>query len=294
MREMLPLNDRLMRRPAPPRLIPAAVLLACLLPLARGDEAKDAGKKKDAPKVLCVAPLAVRPGAKTTVRLRGVGLDAATDVRFPDAKSTPKATIKSKGKADTIKGFDAKAVGDTQVEVELTVPDDASAAGGDLAIVLVTPAGETEPRKLPVLDGASVVEEKEPNNGFREARPLAEGRTVLGTIGQEGDVDVFRLDGKAGQQVVAEVEAGKLGSPLDSLLTLYDATGHVVGLNDDAPGAAGGKDSKLAAIFPSDGVYYLALTDANDHGSTVHAYRLTLRALETEANDESGKGAAPQ
>jgi len=64
----------------------AAALLACLLPLARAaDDAKDAAKKKDAPKVLCVAPLAVRPGVKTTVRLRGAGLDAATDVRFPDA-----------------------------------------------------------------------------------------------------------------------------------------------------------------------------------------------------------------
>jgi hypothetical protein len=255
----------------------AAALLACLLPLARAaDDAKDAAKKKDAPKVLCVAPLAVRPGVKTTVRLRGAGLDAATDVRFPDARSgAVEATLKSKGKADTIKGFDAKAVGDTQVEFELTVPDDAR-AGAELAVVVVTPAGETEPRKLPVLDAASVVEEKEPNDGFREAQPIEYGKTVLGAIVQEGDVDVFRLDGKAGQSIVAEVQAGKLGSPLDSLLTLYDAHGQVVALNDDAPGADAGKDSKLAATFPSDGVYYLALSDANDHGSPLHAYRLVV------------------
>jgi Bacterial pre-peptidase C-terminal domain len=274
-----------MWNPRPIRLIAAAALIACVFPLARGDEPKDAAKKKDAPKVLCVAPLAVRPGAKTVVRLRGAGLETATEVRLTDAGPTTKAAIKSKGKADTIKGFDAKVVGDTQIEVELSVPDD-ERAGAELGIVVVTPAGETEPRKVPVLDAASVVQEKEPNDGFREAQPMEYGKTVLGAIGQEGDVDVFRLNGKAGRSIVAEVRAAKLGSPLDSLLTLYDARGQVVALNDDAPGPDGGKDSRLAATFPSDGVYFLALSDANDHGSPVHSYRLVVATRPRGATTE--------
>src|SRR4051812_36737397 len=103
---------------------PFAAALACLAsPFARAEDAKDA--KKTPPLVIANAPLAVTPGSKVTLRLRGLGIDAATDVRFPDAKTPPQAAIKSKGKVTVPQGFEAKGIGDAQVEVELTVPPDA-------------------------------------------------------------------------------------------------------------------------------------------------------------------------
>lgn len=276
-----------------------SVVLSLAPGVARAADPKD-GKKKDPPRVTAVAPLAVAPGAKVTMRLRGTGIDAATEVRFPDAKTAPKAEIKSKGKAAAIAPFDAKMIGDAQVEFELTVPADAPA--GSVAVVVVTPEGETAARSFDVVYKDSLVEEKEPNGGFREAQTIEPGKVISGVISSDGDVDVYKVAGKAGQAMVAEVTAGRDGSLLDGLVTLYDAAGHVVATADDAPPADGAKsegppagdpnnpdarrqatlaaarDPKLAVTLPADGTYFLAVSDAGDHGSPFHAYRLTVTA----------------
>src|SRR3954454_2854130 len=87
--------------------------LAVAAGVLRAADPKDA-KKKDSPRVTAVAPLAVAPGAKVTMRLRGLGIDTATEVRFPDAKVAPKAEIKSRAKAAAAAPFDAKMIGDAQ------------------------------------------------------------------------------------------------------------------------------------------------------------------------------------
>ena len=48
---------------------------------------------------------------------------------------------------------------------------------------------------------------------------------VNGRIGEPGDSDVFRFEGRAGEEIVAEVFARRLDSPLDSILKLTDAGG---------------------------------------------------------------------
>src|SRR3954447_25830632 len=98
-----------------PRILLLIPTLLCLTPgVLRAADPKD-GKKKDPPRVTAVAPLAVAPGAKVTMRLRGTRIDTATDVRFPDAKAALKADIKSKARAAANAPFDAKVIGDAQV-----------------------------------------------------------------------------------------------------------------------------------------------------------------------------------
>ena len=64
------------------------------------------------------------------------------------------------------------------------------------------------------------------------------GREAFGLAGvTPQDVDVFRFEGRAGQRVVAEVLAARLGSPVDSFLTVYDAQGRVLAANDDHGGS---------------------------------------------------------
>lgn len=265
--------------PRLPRLpILLLALVACLASTpALGDDAKDT-KKKDPPKVVSVSPLGVLPGSKVTLRLRGVGIETAKGIRFTDVKEgdgeKPRAEIKSKGKGELPKGFEAKTFGDGQVEFELAVP--AGAALERISFVVVTGEGETEAKSVRVLDPAKTVAEKEPNGGFREAQPIEPGeggKTVVGVIGSDGDVDVFAVTGKAGRTLSAEVSAARAGSPLDGLLTLYDAAGRVVARSDDAGDS---HDPAFSFKLPADGAYYLALTDANDHGSPSHAYLLNL------------------
>ncbi len=97
---------------------------------------------------------------------------------------------------------------------------------------------------------------------------------LQGSIGQPQDVDVFRIEGKAGQRLVLEVLAARFGSPLDPLLTLYDAAGQVVASSDDVDGGA---DARIEITLPRDGAYHLSIADANDQGGPQYLYRLSVR-----------------
>jgi hypothetical protein len=99
-------------------------------------------------------------------------------------------------------------------------------------------------------------------------------QAIDGAINQPQDVDVFRFEGKKGQKIVCEVLAARYGSPLDSILTLYDADGHVLASNDDYGGSA---DSRLELTLPKTGVYFFSLIDAHDLGGPSYVYRLALR-----------------
>jgi Bacterial pre-peptidase C-terminal domain len=225
--------------------------------------------KKDGPKVLVAVPLGVAPGATTKVTVRGLKLDGATEVKFTDAGVTAK--VVSKGKATVPNMQEPARVGDTQVEVEVTLPKEFKEAKAEFAVV--TPDGETKPHALLVETTLPVVAEKEPNNGFRQAQPLPLPGAVDGMIAQPQDVDTYRIEGKAGQQLVAEVLAARLGSALDSFLTLYDADGQQLASNDDDAGT----DSRIEFTLPKDGVYYLSLLDAHDLGGPAHVYRLVVK-----------------
>jgi hypothetical protein len=226
--------------------------------------------KKDAPKVLLAEPLGVPVDKPTKVTLRGLKLDAATEVRWADPKVTAMVKILNKGKAAVPDKMDAARVGDTQVEVEVTLTAEMLAAP---SLVVKTPGGDTNAQPLLVETETAVIAKKEPNGGFRQAQPLTLPQVVEGVISQTQDVDVFRVEGKAGQSLSAEVLASRFGSMLDSTLTLYDADGRQLAWDDDSAG----HDSTLKFVLPRDGVYYLGLIDAHDSGSALHVYRLRVR-----------------
>jgi len=129
--------------------------------------------------------------------------------------------------------------------------------------------------------------EKEPNNAHPKAQPAKLPVVVNGRISKPGDVDVFRFEGKAGQQIVAEVAARRLNSPLDSLVRLTDRTGETLAWNDDrmekdghlhlGPGLlTHHADSYLTATLPSDGPWFVTIADAQNHGGPAFSYRLRL------------------
>jgi hypothetical protein len=166
---------------------------------------------------------------------------------------------------------DSARVGDTEAKVELRLSSEV--AGEAVEVVVTTPAGDTTPHKV-LIDRAAVLAEQEPNDGFKTAQPAALGQVVEGVVSRGQDVDVYRFEGKAGDKVVIEVTAARLGSALDSFLTLYDAAGEVVAMNDDREGA---RDSRVEATLKRDGSYHVGVTDANDLGGPSHRYRLVIR-----------------
>jgi hypothetical protein len=123
--------------------------------------------------------------------------------------------------------------------------------------------------------------EHEPNDSMKTAQAVTLPVIVNGRIDRPGDWDVYRFEGRAGQQIVAEVCARRLESPLDSVLELLDAAGRRLAFNDDHEDKSNGllthhADSLIHITLPADGTYYLRLGDAQHHGGPEYAYRLRL------------------
>jgi len=123
--------------------------------------------------------------------------------------------------------------------------------------------------------------EQEPNGAQANAQLVTLPVILNGRIDRPGDWDVFRIDGRAGAGLVAEVYARRLASPLDSVLKLTDATGRQLAFNDDHEDKGAGldthyADSYLRATLPANGTYYLHLGDAQHQGGPEYAYRLRI------------------
>jgi hypothetical protein len=123
--------------------------------------------------------------------------------------------------------------------------------------------------------------EKEPNDGPQRPQAVVLPIIVNGRIDQPGDWDVFCFEGRAGQEVVAEVVARRLDSPLDSVLEVTDAVGKRLAYNDDHPDPADAlrthsADSFVRITLPADGAYLVRLGDAQRQGGPEYAYRLRI------------------
>jgi len=125
-------------------------------------------------------------------------------------------------------------------------------------------------------------QEAEPNNKHSAKLSAVTLPLVMnGVLGRSGDVDTFAVDLKAGETLVALLDALQtLGSPMDGLLQIADEQGFALIQNDDAPGF----DPRLTYTAPRDGRVYVrvfAFPSAPDSsirfaGGNTYIYRLTL------------------
>jgi len=142
------------------------------------------------------------------------------------------------------------------------------------------PAGRVLSNHVPfAVDSLPECLEREPNNELETSQRVTFPMIINGRIDRPGDLDVFCIECRAGDQIVAEVWARRLGSPLDSVLKLTNAAGVQLAFNDDYEDRAAGltthhADSRLSATIPEDGLYYLHLGDAQHMGGDNYGYRL--------------------
>ena len=104
--------------------------------------------------------------------------------------------------------------------------------------------------------------------------------TLNGRIRQRGEAHYFRFAVKKGQRFIMEVQARRLGSPLDSIITLFNSQGGQLAEQDDTdmgdPLLTHHADSRLDYTFPADGDYVLRIQDAQGRGGEECAYRLHI------------------
>lgn len=228
-----------------------------------------------------VEPVAVQRGVSQQVHLRSnFTLDGTHSVFFDQpgvtmtfAEKEPKeAPRKGRGSDGTPFAFD--------------VVVSADAEPGVRELRLATDQAVSSVSHLMVTDYPVIREdEKKVNNARDQAMAVTLPVAICGRVERAEDVDFYEFDGKAGQEITAELFAqratagihgmvvrGPLIYLMDGLMTLYGPNGQVVAQNDNFYGG----DSFIATTLPENGTYSLEIRDARYAGSGRYAYCVEL------------------
>jgi hypothetical protein len=161
-----------------------------------------------------------------------------------------------------------------QVTVEVDIAPEA--AVGPVKFRLLTPLG-TSP------EGTFVVEpyfgesaDREPNDVIDNASEAILPTILAGVISRPGDVDHYKLVVKAGEELVFEDQAPRIGSTLQPVVRILAEDQSVLrefGYDGSAT------DSRFAHRFEKAGTYYLRVTDYEASGRGSHFYRILVGKL---------------
>lgn len=129
--------------------------------------------------------------------------------------------------------------------------------------------------------------ETESNSSVGSAERVQLPVTINGQVSGERDADYFRFSVKAGETVVCEVMAARLGSKLEPLVELQDAAGRRVDFERTHVGA----DPVLAVTAQVDGDFLLRIANVSHYGDPAHVYRVTIstRPFVTSVFPASGR-----
>jgi len=151
---------------------------------------------------------------------------------------------------------------------------------------------ETDPvrnRLLAEVRDLPKMRENEPNNRSGDAQKIEMPALINGSIADPDDIDFFRITGRKGDEVVAEVYGRRLNSPIDSVLLVTDSEGKTLCMNDDESDRGASDhldrragltthdaDSYLRFTLPHDGSFFVQLKDMQSQGGSDYRYALRL------------------
>lgn len=154
----------------------------------------------------------------------------------------------------------------------LTVLVDEQAAAGVRELRATGPDGISNLARVR-LDHLPSRREVEPNDARVEAMPVRGDVAVEGTL-KARDRDWFRVEGHAGQRLTVEIEARRLGTPVQPLIAAYHSSGGTLAQWRDSPGLEG--DCRGELVLPDDGACWLEVRDALFAGADLASYRLRV------------------
>jgi len=202
----------------------------------------------DSPILSSVFPSGACAGTTVQVTIAGTALDDVSSLYCSRSGIT---CVKVEGQAGSF---------------ALTVPDGTPVGQYDL--YALTRHGVSSPRAF-VIGNRSEVLEHQPDPAELQSVPL--NVTINGVI-QKGDVDRYRFTAQAGQRIVLECCAERIGSRLRAMLELFDSKGRRLAVNRGYWGV----DPLIDFTAPADGTYTLRVYDLVYAGSPDHYYRLDL------------------
>ncbi len=215
------------------------------------------------PYLTSVFPPGGQAGTTVEVTITGANLEDATALLFQHPGFTVERVTEQKD------GKEVPVPNRFRVKIAPDVPV------GYYDVRVLGRFGVSNPRTFVVSDFTEITE-REPNNSRDQAQPLLNDgvtrQVVNGQVNGATDLDYFALSLKKGQRVLIEVEAQRIDSRLNPVLTLYDDTGRELDFNDNHFDL----DSLLDFTAPRDGTYYVLLADQVYDGSVEYFYRLRV------------------
>jgi hypothetical protein len=192
-----------------------------------------------------VAPVEMTRGKTTEIKLTGKNLRGSQVVT-----TIPGATVTAGATSDE--------------SLTVTVSIGATTAPGEYQMRVKNDGGESVAKPI-IIDRFTSSPEAEPNNSPRTGQKVSLPLTIVGEIGRAGDLDWFRFEAKAGQEVGVQALTAALGSKLDPVLQLVDPDGEVV---------AETTNGLLGHVCKRAGTYSLGIRDREYRGGAGMNYRL--------------------
>jgi len=262
------LRSRFQRRRAAGNGLPFQYLFAIAGLLTLSPFVPSAGAQRHPMEISTISPLGGSAGMTTRVTITGLSLRGASALVF----NTPDITAKIVSPAPaSLPAQTPDSDGNPPVFVDITAPPDS--VPGIYFFRIVSPSGISDARKWII--GWKTPQIEAPKVANAPVQTVELPRAVNGHILEAGDHATFGFELGERESFVAVVQAAVADSPLDSLLTLRDATGHEVASNDDDTGP----DSLLHFVAPKNGHYTLTLSSSVGAGGANYAYRLSMGRL---------------
>jgi hypothetical protein len=230
------------------------------------------------PKLTIISPEWVQRGTTTDIEITGENLSDITEFSFsgeeglsaepgPPSKSAVRLDSTTPGIFSTGPASDSK-----RITVKLTISADTTL--GNHEIRVITPGGVSNPLQIRV---TNIPEMYEPgkNHSVAEAPRVNLPVGIAGRIRVPEQTDFFRFNAKKGELLLFEVQANRIGSPLDSSLALFDSNGKELVRNEDANGF----DSFIDFTVPADGDYAVSIRDFQMRGGDNYNYHLIAGAV---------------
>lgn len=123
------------------------------------------------------------------------------------------------------------------------------------------------------------------NNRFSETVLIdlstnTQGIAIHGVIDEKGHLDFYRFTAKQNQVWYFRCEARKIGSSLDPVINIYNASQQVIAGNDDN----GGLDALIRFQVPADGDYFVMVRDHMNRMREEFLYRLEITPAKPKLN----------
>jgi len=149
---------------------------------------------------------------------------------------------------------------------------DLTAVSGRYLARCVTPAGVSNPMIISVDRVAT-----KPDGTFTEASPATTFPVAASGLISGAEQKRVWFKGTAGQKLVAEIEARRIGSKLDPVVEIRSQTGTPLAIQWQQPDLTG--DARTSIVLPADGLYFAEVHDLQFRAPGGSSWRLLLGDL---------------